>query len=87
MLSQMYVSLQEKLAVGKFYENPIRVRRDDPCRRADTQTDGRTDRKLHMTMFVVDFRNFANAPKTEKHIGQSDRPVTSYTVLEFVWGN
>jgi len=47
----------------------------------------RTDRKLHMTMFVVDSRNFANASITEKHDGQSDGPVTSYTVLEFVWGN
>jgi hypothetical protein len=41
----------------KFHENPSSVCRVIPCGR----TDGRTD----MTKPIVDFRNFANAPKNQ----------------------
>ena len=43
----------------KLYENPSSGRQVFPC----AQTDGRTD----MTMLIVVFLNFANAPKNSNH--------------------
>jgi hypothetical protein len=44
----------EKYSNAKFYENPFSVNRVVPC--------GRTDRQRDVTMIIVAFRNFANAP-------------------------
>jgi len=35
---------------------------------ANGRTDGRTDRQTEMTNMIVDFRNFANAPKIENSL-------------------
>jgi hypothetical protein len=36
----------------------------------DVRKDGRTDRQTDMTKPKVVFRNFANAPKSQSHIGK-----------------
>ena len=51
--------LKKKSKNVKFHENPSSVSRIVPCGQKDGRTDGRTD----MTKLIVDFRNFANAPK------------------------
>jgi len=47
----------------KFHENPSNERRVVICGRMYGRTDGRTDGRTAMTMLIVAFSNYANAPK------------------------
>jgi len=49
----------EKFSNIKFHENPSNGSRVFPFGR----TDGQTERQTDMMKLIVDFRNFANAPK------------------------
>jgi hypothetical protein len=55
----------EKFWNIKFHKNPSSGSRVVPYGQTDGQTDrdGRTDRKTNMTKLIVEFRNFAKAPK------------------------
>jgi hypothetical protein len=52
----------EKYSNINFHENSSSESQVFPCGRRDRQTDTRTD----MTKLKVAFRNFANAPKSER---------------------
>jgi len=54
----------EKYSYIKFHESPSSGSRGVPRGRAGGQTDRLTD---IMMMLIVDFRNFANAPKIFKN--------------------
>jgi len=71
----------EKYSYIKFHESRFSGSRVVPFGRTDGRKDGQRDRGTGMTKLTVAFRNFANAPKSERITRPAESAVSANTYV------